>query len=154
VKSTRQPFSTSARPRAAAKCDFPAPGEGDQIGAFLQPAVAGGERPDLRLADHRHSVEVEGLERLADRQPGLAEMTLDAAAAALGHLVLGESGEEAGGGPALLVRLRGDIGPDELDGGQSQLGQEQFDPRGVNGIARLHAASPRPTVPPTVPSSS
>ena len=57
----------------------------------------------MGLGDHRHGVEVEAVEGLAGEQPGLGEMALDAAAVALGDLVFGEGGEEAGGGPALLV---------------------------------------------------
>ena len=86
--------------------------EHQQIGAFLQPAVAGGQCHDLRLADHRHRIELEAVERLAGRQAGLVEMTLDAAAGAFGHLVLGERGQKAGGRPALLVGSGGKVRPD------------------------------------------
>src|SRR6185437_9562822 len=116
--------------------------EDDEIGALLEPAVAGGKRHELRLADHGNDVKVEGIEGLPDGQPGLGEVTFNAAATALGHLVLGERGEKAGGGPTLLVRLGGEIGPDELDGGKPQLGEEQLDPSGVDGIGGLHAAPP------------
>ena len=91
-----------------------------------------------------HGLEVEGVEGLAGRQPGFGEMAFDAAAAALGHLVLGESGEEACGRPAFLVGLGGELGPDQLDGGQPQLGEEQREAGGVDGIGRLHAASIAP----------
>ena len=77
--------------------------EQQQVGAFLEPAVAGGERHHLGLGDHRHGLEVEGVEGLAGRQAGLGEMALDAAAIAFGQLVLGERGQEAGRGPAFLV---------------------------------------------------
>ena len=77
----------------------------DQIGALFEPAVAGGERHQLRLADHRHGVEVEAVEGLTDWQPGFGEVALDATAAALGDLMLGQGGQEAGGGPAFLVGL-------------------------------------------------
>ena len=93
--------------------------EHQEIGALVEPAVAGGERHDLSLADHRHGVEVEAVEGLAGRQSGLVEMTLDAPARAVGHLVFGERGEEARGGPAFLVGSRGEVGPDGLDGRQA-----------------------------------
>ena len=47
------------------------------IGTLIKPAVAGGERHDLRLADHGHSVDVEGVERLARRQSRADKMRLD-----------------------------------------------------------------------------
>ena len=86
--------------------------EEQQIGALVEPGVAGGERHDLRLGDHRHGVEVEGVERLAGRQAGFGEVALDAAAVAFGELVLGDGGEEAGGGPALLVGALGELRPE------------------------------------------
>ena len=82
--------------------------EEEQVGALGEPGVAGGDRHDLRLGDHRHGLEVEGVERLAGRQAGLGEMALDAPAVALGEFVLGDGGEEAGGGPALLIGLLGE----------------------------------------------
>ena len=112
---------------AAARWLLPPPGgpNSSRLAPLSEPAVAGGERHDLGLGDHRHGVEVEAVERLARRQARFGEMALDAAAAALGDLVLGERGEEAGGGPALLVGLLGELGPDQLDGGQAQLGEEE-----------------------------
>jgi hypothetical protein len=44
--------------------------------------------------------------------------------------------------PALLVGLGGEISPDQLDGGKSQLGQNEREAGGVDGIGRLHAALP------------
>src|SRR5260370_582364 len=76
--------------------------EQEQIGAVFEPGVAGGERHHLRLADHRDGVEVEARECLADRQASFGKMALDAATAALRHLVLGERGEEACRRPAFL----------------------------------------------------
>ena len=73
------------------------------------------------LGHHGHGVEVESVERLAGRQSGLGEVALDAAAGALCDLVFGERGEEAGGGPALLVGAFGEGGPDMLDRGQAQI---------------------------------
>ena len=118
----------------------------DQIGALFEPAVAGGERHQLRLANHWHGVEVKAVEGLTDRQPGLGEMTFDAAAAALGDLMLGQGGEETGGRPAFLVGLAGEIDPQTADGGQPQLGQDQLDPGGVAWIGRGHTAPAGRTV--------
>ena len=39
--------------------------EQQQVGAFLQPAVAGGDGQDLGLGGHRHGVELEGVECLS-----------------------------------------------------------------------------------------
>ena len=52
-------------------------------------------------------------------------MTLDAAAVAFGDLVFGERGEEAGGGPAFLVRPLGKGWPVLLDGGQPKVVEQQ-----------------------------
>src|SRR3954466_13168814 len=91
------------------------------IGTLIEPAIAGGKRHDLRLADHGHCVEVEGVERFAGRQLGAGEMPLDAAATAIGDLVFGECSKKAGGWPTLLVRTCGQIGPYQLHGRQAQL---------------------------------
>jgi hypothetical protein len=84
---------------------------------------------------------------LAGRQPGFGEMAFDAPPAALGHLMLGQRGKETRRRPSLLVGLGGEVGPDQLDGGQPQLGQQQRDAGGVDGIGRLHATLPTRTVP-------
>jgi hypothetical protein len=44
-------------------------------------------------------------------------VTLDAAATAIGDLVLGESGQKASGRPTFLVGLFGELGPHQFDGG-------------------------------------
>jgi uncharacterized membrane protein (GlpM family) len=46
---------------------------------------------------------------------------LNPTAAAISHLVFGEHREEAGRRPAFLVGLLGELGPHQLDAGQSQL---------------------------------
>ena len=74
-------------------------------------------------------------------------MAFDAASAPLGHLMLGQGRKEARCRPALLVGLGGEVGPDLLDGGKSQLGKKQRETGGVDGIGRLHAAPPARTVP-------
>ncbi len=118
----------------------------------LSPAA---KRHDLGLADHWHGLEVEGVERLAGRQSGFGKMALDAAASALGHLVLGKRREEAGCRPSFLVGLGGELGPHQLDRGQAQFGQKQLDAGGVDGVGGLHAAPPDTWIKGrTVPSSS
>jgi len=74
----------------------------------------------MGFGDHRHGGEVEAVEGLAGQQPGLDEMAFDAAPVALGDLMFGERGEEAGGGPALLVGTLGEAGPSLPDRGQAQ----------------------------------
>ena len=69
-------------------------------------------------------------------------MALDAATAALGHFVLGERGQEACGGPAFLVGLLGELGPDQLDARQAQLVQQKFDTGGVDLVVAFMPALP------------
>ena len=142
MNSTRRPFCTRASPSTAARCDLPAGRAKEQnIGTLIEPAVASGKRHDLRLADHGHGVEVEGVERFARRQLGASEMPLDAAATAIGDLVFGECREKAGGWPTLLVRTYGQIGPHQLHGRQAQLGEQQLDAYSVGGIGPWPFAS-------------
>jgi hypothetical protein len=54
----------------------------------------------LCLADHRDGLEVEAVEGLARRQPGLGEVAFEPAPAALGNLMLGQCCQEASGRPA------------------------------------------------------
>ena len=87
-----------------------------------------------------HVVKAKGL---AGRQAGFGEVALNAAPGALGDLVLGQGGEEAGGGPAFLVGPFGEVRPHQLAGGQTQLVEQQAEPGGVDGgVIGLHAASP------------
>ena len=72
-------------------------------------------------------------------------MPLDAATTAIGDLVLGERGKEAGGRPAFLVGLLGELRPHRFDGGQAQVGEHELDARGVDRIGLLHAAPPSST---------
>ena len=55
-------------------------------------------------------------------------MAFDAATIAFGDLVLGEGGEEAGGGPAFLVGTFGKGQPALLDRRQPQLVEDQGEP--------------------------
>ena len=114
AKRTRQPFSTSARPMAEARWDFPPPGPADQdeVGALasiqLSPAQSA-------ITWALESIGVAAKSKpsrvLPGEQAGVGEMALDAAPVALGDLVFGERGEEAGGGPAFLVGALGEGGP-------------------------------------------
>ena len=69
-------------------------------------------------------------------------MPLDAAAIALGEFVLGDGGQEAGRGPTFLVGLLGELGPQQLDGRQSQFVEQKAEPGGIGCVVRAHAASP------------
>src|SRR6478752_2636971 len=143
VNSTRQPFSTRAKPSAAARWLLPPPGgpNNSKLGAVVQPGVAGGECHDLCLADYWDDLEVEAVEGLAGRQPGFGEVAFEPASAALGNLMFGQCCQEASGRPAFLVGLSGKRSPHQFYGGQPQLGEEQLDAGRVAGIGRSHAAS-------------
>jgi hypothetical protein len=67
-------------------------------------------------------------------------MTLDAAPGPFREFELGECGEEANGGPPLLVGPSSDVLPEAADGRKPQLMQQQWQPRGVDGD-RAHAES-------------
>src|ERR1022692_1323095 len=71
----------------------------------------------------------------------LGEMPLEAAAATVGHLVLGEYCEEAGRRPTFLVGLFGELGPHQPDARQAQLIQQEFDASGINNVRRHATAS-------------
>ena len=115
--------------------------EQQEIGARLEPAVAGDERLHLGLGDHRHQLELEAVDGLAVGQVGVGQVPRDAPTAAIGHLGLGEGGEEAGRRPALLVGLLGDTRPHRLHRRQAQLGQQKLDARGVDREGLAHAAT-------------
>src|SRR5207244_6253549 len=129
VNSTRQPFSTRAKPSAAARWLLPPPGGPNNsklAPLFNQASPAASERHDLCLADHRDGLEVEAVEGLSGRQPGFGEMAFEAAAPALGNLMLSQCCQKSSGRPAFLVGLGSKRGPDLFDGGQPQLGKEQL----------------------------
>ena len=69
-------------------------------------------------------------------------MTLDAAAVRLGDLMLGERSKEASCRPAFLLRLLGELGPNQFDSRQVQLGEQQFDSRGIERIGGVHDRPP------------
>ena len=99
----------------------------------------------MSFADHRHGVEVEVGESFADGQPRFGEMTLDATAATIGNFMLGERGEETRRRPTFLVGLFGELVPHQFDGGQAQLGEQEFDAGSIDGVCRLHARPPSKT---------
>jgi hypothetical protein len=70
-------------------------------------------------------------------------MPLEAAAATVSHLVLGEYCEKAGRRPTFLVGLFGELGPHQPDARQAQLIQQEFDPSGINNVRRRHATASR-----------
>lgn len=146
MNRTRQPFSTSARPMAAARWVLPPPGraEQDEVGALLEPSVACAQGHDLRLGDHGNRIEREGIEGLSGRELGFGQMPLGPPAIAFGDLMLGERGQEASGRPTFLVCARGKVSPDMLDRRQAQLVQHQAEPLGVDRRTCAHAASPHP----------
>jgi hypothetical protein len=110
------------------------------LAPFFNQGVAGRQRHHLCFGDHWHGLEVEGGERLAGGQSRLDEMPLEAAAATVGHLVLGEHRQEAGRRPPFLVGLLGELGPHQPDARQAQLEQQQFDAGGINNrVGRRHA---------------
>src|SRR5438445_8611623 len=61
--------------------------EQQNVGALRKPAVARCERHHLRLADHRHRLELEVGERLAGGQSCFRQVTFDATTTAIGDLV-------------------------------------------------------------------
>lgn len=72
------------------------------------------------------------VEGLSGRQPSFGEVALDSPAVALGELMLGDGGKEAGGGPALLVGAFGEARPDGLHGGQTQVVQHDAEAGGID----------------------
>jgi hypothetical protein len=79
--------------------------------------MAGRQRHDLGLAEHRDGGEVKARKRLAGGQVSLGEMARDAPATSLGELVLGKRREEARRRPAFLVGLGGKLLAHQPDGG-------------------------------------
>ena len=64
-------------------------------------------------------------------------MALDAAAIALGEFVFRDGGEETGGGPAFLVGLFGEFGPDELDGRKTQFVEKDAKLGGIDFVTKI-----------------
>ena len=134
ANKTRQPFFDQGQTERRREMGFSSArrSEAQEIGSLFEPGVAGGERLHLRLRDQRHGVEVERVEGLSRRQSRFLQMTFESPLASLHYLLFGEGGQEAGGGPALLVGCRRQGGPDQLDAGQSQFAEQQVDAGGVD----------------------
>ena len=73
--------------------------EQEHVRPFPEPDIAARQHAQSRLRHRRDECEVEGLQRLARRQLRLGPVPLEAQALAVGDLVAGERGEQAGGGP-------------------------------------------------------
>src|SRR6185369_16405255 len=144
MNSTRHPFSTSASPMAAAKWLLPPPGgpNSRRLAPFssqLSPAVSAITCALLTMGTASKS-------KLASVLPmgsrASARVTLDAAATPIGNLVFGKRGQETSRRPTFLVRLLCERRPHQFDGGQTQVGEQELDTRGVDGIGGLHAIPP------------
>ncbi len=79
--------------------------EQDQVGTFVEPAVAASERHHLRFGDHGDGVEVEVRQRLTCRQLSLGEVAFDAAPGPVGEFLFGQRGQGVRGWPAFLIGL-------------------------------------------------
>ncbi len=116
--------------------------EDEQIGPLLEPDIACGEGHDVCFREHRHGLELEGVEGLCRQQAGFGEMSLDAAPVAFGQLMLGQGGQEPCGWPSLLVGALGEPRPHELDGRQAQFIEQEGEFSGVDSVFGGHGASP------------
>ena len=112
------------QPDRCPQVTFPGPGRADQdqIGALVQPAIAGDQGVDMGLGDHGHDIEVEVGERFAGRQFGFGEMAFEAPPSPVGDLLFGQRAEQAGRGPAFGIGAFGDLRPGGPEGRQAQLG--------------------------------
>src|SRR3954468_22193915 len=115
--------------------------EEENVGTLLQPGITRGQRHDLGLGDHWYGLEVKGHERLAGGQTRLDDMSLQAAASAVGDLVLSKRRQEACCRPTFLIGLLGKLGPSHLDARQTQLAEQKFDTGDVNTVGCRHATT-------------
>jgi len=111
--------------------------EDQQIGAAVDPLLAGSEGQHMGLAQTRSGVEVEVGEGLARRQAGLGAMTLEAPGRAIGHLDLDQGGEQPGRRPSFPVGGLGEALPVPADAGQVEGRQEAWQD-GEVGIGAGH----------------
>ena len=99
----------------------------------------------MRTTEHRHSGEIEAVKRLAGRQAGLDQVSLDASLIPFGEFQLGEVAESRRR-PTFAVGALGEALPHGGDGRQPQFTQQQRQPRGVDfdrvAGAVVHAATP------------
>src|ERR1700742_2196053 len=142
VNNTRQPFSTRAKPSAAARWLLPPPGgpNNSKLAPLFTHASPAASAMTWALLTTGTALEVEAVEGLAGRQPGFGEVAFEPASTALGNLVFGQCGQETSGRPAFLVGLSRERRPHQLYGREPQLGEKQLDTSSVAGIGRSHAA--------------
>src|SRR5271170_2891946 len=98
--------------------------EQQQVGAFVEPSVAGTQCRDLSLRYHRYGGKIEVIEDLIGGQLRFAEMAFDAPTIALGDFVFRECHQETSRRPALFVRSLDKLLPQVFDGWQPQFVQE------------------------------
>ena len=115
----------------------PALAKDEQIGAAVDPALAGRQRQDVGFTNTGGGVEVEVGQALARRQAGFGEMALDTPGRAIGQLDLDQAGEQLGRRPAFLVSGLGEAFPVPPDTGQMQGGQQGWQDGGV-GVGASH----------------
>jgi hypothetical protein len=82
-----------------------------QIGAAVDPALAGRQGQDMGFAKTRGGVEIEVGEALARRQAGLDAVALDAPGRAIGQLDLDQAGEQLGRRPSFPIGGLGEAFP-------------------------------------------
>jgi len=85
----------------------PAGAEQQDRAASVDPSVAGGERDSVRTTEHRHSGEIEAVERLAGQQAGLDQVALDASLIPFGEFQLGEGRQQSRCRPTFAVGALG-----------------------------------------------
>jgi len=112
----------SAKPSAAAECDFPTPG-GPRTSRLA---------PFSSQASPAASAWTWAFEIIGAASKGEAALT------SVGELLLGERGNKARGGRAFL----GERAPDELRAGEARFGKKKIDACGVDFVVRLHAVAP------------
>jgi len=119
TKKTRHPFSTSARLRAAERCDVQTPrvANNNRLVPFSSRPSPASEGLNLRLCDHLHGVEVESVEGLSLGQTRFGKMPGDAPLTSVGEFLLDGRGEEARGVRAFFVCGGGKRATDEFDAG-------------------------------------
>ena len=129
VKRTRQPFSIKARPSAAARRDFPAPGGRSTRDRLPFRAMRRLPRSACTCAFEIIGTAVKSnVSRVSSRrQSCFLQMPFEAAAASLHHLLFGEGRQESGGRSALPCRRSPPGRPRSARCRQSQLAEQQVD---------------------------
>jgi hypothetical protein len=81
------------------------------VGTLIEPPVGGGEGQHLGLVEAFDGGELEGRQGLAAGQAGLGQVAGDPSLVAIGDFVFAQGCQEAGGAPAFVVGLLGDLLP-------------------------------------------